>query len=227
MTDDERFADWLGWYEEAKADVTTLFHQRHIWRNLLAMLGSNPEIQHHAVVNEWLARSYSQTLAVGVRRQSEYGERRPTIARLLHEIATHPGVLTFSRYRDVEPGQPLASVQETWSRYAAQDSGVDSTTVRADLGEIVSRCEPARRWVNQGIAHRGRDIIDSPLSISFDELHAGLDTLGATTKKYFALFHPGQVLYRVTPDTGLQWTEMFAVPWRSDHFVPIPSDDLG
>lgn len=226
ITADERWEQWHEWFAVAFTDVQTLAHHRHVWRNLLALLASNPDIQHHSIMNDWLVRGYSQTLAVGVRRQSEYDTRRPTIARILKELAANPTACTRERYLADSTDNPLDT--ESWELVAGRGALVlDPEMAQRDLDQLVLAAVPCRTWVNRAVAHRGRDRIEDAIKYSVDDFNAGLDALCELIRRYWPLFHPGNSLYRVTPDLDLSWTSMFDVAWRSEAFVPVPTDGLG
>ena len=86
LEDDQRWKQWTTWFDTAYKDVLTLLHNRHVWRNLIAMLAANSDVKQHTMINGWLTRCYSQTQAVGIRRQSEFEGRRPTLGALLREL---------------------------------------------------------------------------------------------------------------------------------------------
>jgi hypothetical protein len=48
---------------------------------------TNDVIEWNHVINGWLGRCFATTQAVGMRRITEHKERRPTLGRLLHELA--------------------------------------------------------------------------------------------------------------------------------------------
>src|SRR5690348_6390194 len=96
-TDDERWADWAKRFEAAYQDVTTLYLDRFVWQNMVAMLQANSDIHHSGLVNNYLARTYSGSLALGIRRQTDLDSRTASLAYVLHDIAAHSYVATQQR----------------------------------------------------------------------------------------------------------------------------------
>lgn len=226
LTDDERWTQWCGWFEVAHKDISTLFHHRHVWVNIVAMLQNNAQMTHHSTVNDWLIRGYTQTLAVGIRRQSQYTDRRPTLGRLLSELERHPQVASRERYLALADDPAVAA--PFWHGFAASSGEhIDPDQVHSDLEAVKTATTPARDWVNRRIAHRDQDVTTGPISVTFGDLDAGLDRLGTALKEYWGLFHPAAILQAVTPLPGLGWTEMFAVPWKPPNFASIDAWDLG
>lgn len=222
---DERWADWSAWFEDSYQDVMGLTFNRYIWRNLIAMLQSNPDVEHHSFVNGYLTRSYAQMQAVGVRRQWDRSERRPTVGRLLYEMQQHPEAATRDRYVAGLEGD--IRDPSRWRDFAPSDGGViDVAVVKADADRLANETKDARDYVNKLVAHLGRDRKVGPIGSGdwFGDINRGIDVLGALIKKYWTLFHPGQMLATITPSTDLGWTRMFRTAWLSEHYVPVEAD---
>ena len=129
---DERWADWVEWFEAAYQDVMGLTFNRLMWRNIVAMLQTNKFVEHHSHVNGYLTRSYAQMQSVGIRRQRDHGQRRPTIAWLIHEIAQHPD--TASRSRFLQGLENPRDGRHLWLNFSpADDESVDARMAAADL----------------------------------------------------------------------------------------------
>jgi hypothetical protein len=226
---DDRWRQWQEWYEVAHNEVMTLFHHRHVWKSLVALLNANPAIEHHSVINDWLTRGYSQTIAVGIRRQCDSSRRRPTLGCLLSEMAAHPDALTVDRYMAAaKPDQDPVATSAFWAAYATEDrSRLDGKVVGLDRQVLRDGTRVARRWTNRVVTHRDADSITGPVNLAFADLDAALDILGALIQRYHGLFHPGSSLYCVTPYIPHTWTNMFQVPWLSEGFEPVDPSSLG
>lgn len=227
LSDDDRWQQWRDSYDVADAEITALFHQRHVWRNLLAMLQGRPDIKHHSVVNSWLSTGYTQTIAVGIRRQWDRNGRRPTMGRLLSELAEHSHVASWERYSAQERGETEAGAHG-WLLFALQPGGsIDPDRVRTDLADFDTKSAVAREWVNTSLAHRDRDTRVPALRVRFDDLNGGLETLGGLLQHYLGLFRPGTQRPTVTPEPGLGWLEMFDTAWLPEDFEAISATDAG
>jgi hypothetical protein len=219
---DERWTDWATWFEAAWLDVTGLTSNRLMWRNLVAMLQTNPAIEHHSHVNNYLTRTYAQMQAVGIRRQWDRKDRRPTIGRILHEISRYPEAATRTRYLQAltDPERDGAG----WLMFSPADTEqIDPQLVAADLHRIDNRTADARDYVNSMVAHLDHDRRTGPVGSGdwFGDLNQGIDVLAEMTKKYWGLFYPGDMLVRVTPVPDLAWIKMFQTAWYSPEFVPV------
>jgi hypothetical protein len=230
LDEETRWLQWCGWYETAYKDVLTLLHNRHVWRNLIAMLAANPEVEQHTMINNWFTRCYSQTQAVGVRRQSEHEGRRPTLGALLREIESFPSIATRVRYVSGLSDASLPNRENGWRTFAPDDGPLaDTDIVSADRQKLTVATTPVRDWVNKAVAHRDKDetTTTAPIETSFASINGALDVLAELIRKYHMLFHPGAALWRVTPTTSPDWTEMFRKPWYSEQFEPVDPWDLG
>jgi hypothetical protein len=188
-------------------------------------VAANKNVEHHSHVNGYLTRSYAQMQAVGIRRQWDHKERRPTIGRLLDEIARHPESATRARFV-----QMLDSPREDhagWRVFSPNDAEqIDPDIVASDLHRIVDETAGARDYVNRMVAHIGNDHTTRPIGSGdwFGDIDKGIDVLAETIKKYWSLFHPGNMLASVTPLLDLNWIRMFQTAWYSEDFVPMELD---
>ena len=101
MNDDERWLDWGKRFHGAYDDVTNLHLDRYLWRNIVAMLQANPDNNHHGMVTNHLARTYSTNLAVGIRRQTALDDRTASLVYVLHDIAAHGYIVTKERWLEM------------------------------------------------------------------------------------------------------------------------------
>jgi len=124
MTD--RLAQSMTHFEVAFDEVLQLHTYRLIWKNLIAMLQSRPELPHNILVNNWLITSYTRTLAVGIRRQSEDSGARGTIGSVLRRVKedAHSFTRESCNFPEVDPNEPA---RDSWvGQYA------DTTTEPLD-----------------------------------------------------------------------------------------------
>lgn len=175
-----------------------------VWKNLVAMLQSDPPgVQHYTLVNSYLSTTYVHTLAIGIRRQTDAGgPRRATVGNLLVRLHS----------RAVRGELP------------ADQPELDLLTIDRQIAELGTAELAARRYVNQAIAH-----LDSrrEVSMTFGDLEQALAGLATASKYVWRAVH-GSHLASLTPWHDHDWTAMFAAPW----FVPgrvalVDSWDLG
>lgn len=204
---------------EAHQDVMTLAHNRHLWKNLVAMLNANPDIQHHSHVNDWLIRGYSQMQAVGIRRQCDSRGKRGTLGFVLPALEASPHVATFSRY-DGPAG--------AWQTFASPGATtIDPARVQTDRAQLAQDTKATLDYVNKVVAHNDPDRRTGPITVTFGNLDGALDSLATLMKKYLPLFRQGAYHPYMTPAMDYGWTNMFTTAWLSDGFQPIDPWSLG
>lgn len=189
---------------KALNEVHGLHTLRFVWKNLVAMLQSDPPgVQHYTLVNSYLSTIYVHTLAIGIRRQTDAaGPRRATIVNLL--VRLH--------------GRAVRG------ELSADQPQVNLLTIDQQIAELSAAERAARRYVNQAIAH-----LDSrrTASMTFGDLEQALAGLATASKYVWRAVH-GSHLAWLTPWHDHDWAAMFAAPW----FVPgrttlVDSRDLG
>jgi hypothetical protein len=224
---ESRWEQWTSWFETAYQDVTRLTFYRFMWRNLVAMLQANKEVEHHSHVNAFLTNSYAQMEAIGIRRQWDRSRPRPTIGRILHEMANQPEVATRASYVELlGPGIAPSG----WLSFSPTDAEhIDPVIAANDLQRIHDETRDARDYVNKMVAHLDprHDQTTGPIVVGsgdwFGDLNKGINVLAEMIKKYWPLFHPGNVLDSVTPIVPPNWIRMFQTAWYSKDFVPVDS----
>jgi hypothetical protein len=188
---------------KALNEVHGLHTLRFVWKNLLAMLQSQPPgVEHSTLVNSYLSTTYVHTLAIGIRRQTDAaGPRRATVGNLL--VRLHGRAV-----RGELPAEPE----------------LDLLNIDRQIAELGSAELAARRYVNQAIAH-----LDSrrAASMTFADLERALAGLATASKYVWRAVH-GSHLASLTPLHDHGWTAMFAAPWLvSGRVTLVDSQDLG
>jgi hypothetical protein len=222
MTDDERWGAWCADFDEVVREMTALFHTRWMWRTITDLLEG---VDQHVLVNNYLLRTYVGTVCTAVRREVDRDSRTTSLARCLTQLIESPYFATRSRYAALvrEAATDLELIPRgvsAFDRFAPNGGQhVDPTVVQSSLDRLDSAAGPIRKYTNQVLAHRQRKSgeVDA-VSVSFPEINHALDELGAVTKEYWSLRHPGQILGNLTPITGLDFLHVFDVPWRREGF---------
>jgi hypothetical protein len=65
--------DWQCWcdrFDKTHNDVIRLFHDRAIWRTILAMLDANPKVARGGFGEYWLESCYTDSMLIGIRRET-------------------------------------------------------------------------------------------------------------------------------------------------------------
>jgi hypothetical protein len=210
-------------FDEAFQEVQQLHTLRFVWRSLLAMLQSQDEIQHNALVNSWLATCYSRRLAIGIRRQAEGHDDRATVSSVLRRLGEHGASIT----RELCGFPETLGDRDLWLRYAeSATKPLDPATAAGELEKLTLARTAARKWVNKRVGHL--DPSGGQISVKFGELNAGIDGLRDAVKFMFPLFNKGSLLNNMTPIVPPSWLQMFAVPWYvPEKFPPVDTSELG
>ena len=77
---------------------------RHIFREVQAIIQTNPEIQLASSFYEWMGTSYATTQVIGVRRQLDKDPDSISFVRLLGEVAANPQVLSRGKWNLLKAG---------------------------------------------------------------------------------------------------------------------------
>jgi hypothetical protein len=228
--------DWQGWcarFDRTHNGVIRLFHDRAIWRTIRAMIDSNPAVQQAGFAENWLAWSYTTTQLIGIRRESGADTDSIGIRRSLKSLASTPRMATRSRYRQQiqqrgSDGEDLERLAESFNQFAAPGRPfADAGLVRADLAQLEAVILRVNDYTTKVLAHRDDNITvrtSAAPPVTWGELDAAINAIGAIHKKYYQLRHGGKTLWSLTPVITPGWVRMFETAWMPPGF--LPPDDL-
>lgn len=226
LTEDGRWAQWAEWFEFAYNDVQLMAHDRHVWKNVKAMLEAPGPEDISGVVSGWLVRSIARNQALGLRRQTDTKDRCPTLASVLKELAEYPDIATRARFTAMAPNPETANA--AWLRFSPDgEERMDREKLAADIEALNQVRATIARWVNKRVAHLDLGYNAAEMHITMADLWAGLDVLCQVTQRYYSLFHPQEYLAQVTPDLPLGWLNVFQTPWKTDAYVEIEAAEFG
>lgn len=224
FTEEDRWREWHAVLDAASRDLAVLVLDRAVWTTVGRMLRENAAIEHHSTVIDWLGRCYSTTQAVGIRRQRDRRDKPATLGHLIADIAKHPHVLTRARHLDESMlGQDVESAASFWPPYAIADgSHFDGRIADNDLVRLDNACASVKKYVDKHLAHLDRDVVTTPPTITYGDLHQAIDTLGGLLRRYMWLLRRAHLAMIGWP-AGSAWLAMFRTPWLPDGFEP-PDD---
>jgi hypothetical protein len=229
---------WCDRFDRAQSDVHTMFHERHLWKNVIAMLEQSADRRDARYVNSWMIRSYVDRQCSAIRRLNDYRRDTISLRRCLRELIRRPRLLTRSRYEQLAIRTAVANgieddvlYERGFAGYAefADASGdhLDRARVRGDLDTLETATASVKAYANKRIAHLDYKADLSALPLTFGDLDNAIDAVGALMRKYYGLRHPGESLAFVTPWLGEPWLIAFKHAWWTPDFRPIPEDTLG
>ncbi len=91
MTLEEEWQRWRECYDTTHNGVLRLFHDRAIWRTILAMLEANPAVARGGFGEYWLGSCYTTSQLIGIRRETGTDNKSVGMLRSLNSLASTPG----------------------------------------------------------------------------------------------------------------------------------------
>jgi hypothetical protein len=223
--------DWQRWcerFDKTTNGVFRLFHDRSIWRTILAMLDGNPAIARGGLGEFWLGSCYTASQLIGIRRETSSDRDSIGMGRSLNSLASSPRMATRAWYEEQirelgYKGSDFSELASMFDRFA--DPGapfISSARVGQDIATLAAVTEKVNAFTTKTLAHRDDRITAKmpPLQpITWHDLDDTIDTVGRIHKKYYSLRHPGESLGSLTPFKSLEWLQMFEIAWMPPGFT--------
>jgi hypothetical protein len=231
MTLAEEWQNWCWRFDETEKGVLRLFHDRYIWKTVLAMLDANPSVGRGGFAEHWLGWCYTTTQLVSIRRECGHDKESVGIGRSLGHLVGNPRIATRQWYeqqirRRARPdweNWERAHLNARFDEFAAPGQPfIDARLVQHDLGELDALTAKANTYTSKNLAHRddiSRAVSTVP-AVTWGQLDAAIDAIGRLHKKYYKLRHPGESLGSLTPLISPGWIQMFTVAWMPPGFAP-------
>jgi hypothetical protein len=90
MTLEEEWQRWRERYDTTHNGVLRLFHDRAIWRTILAMLEANPAVARGGFGEYWLGSCYTTSQLIGIRGETGTDNKSVGMLRSLNSLASTP-----------------------------------------------------------------------------------------------------------------------------------------
>lgn len=233
MTAQEDWQRWCDRYDKLHNGVMRLFHDRAIWRIILAMLDANPGVARGGFGEYWLGSCYTDSMLIGLRRETGAGDDSIGMLRSLNNLAATPRIARRDWYeqqiRSAHPDRDsweLAELDSGFRIFAAPGQPfIDAARVKQDITALQAVISRVNDYTTKTIAHRDDRLRGAPAAppVTWAELDAALDTVGTIYKKYYRLRHPGEALGALTPLISPGWIRLFQTAWMPPSFTP-PTD---
>ena len=180
-----------------------MFHDRHLWKNVTAMLEHNVDRHHARVVKNWLIRSYVDKQCSAIRRLNDGVGDPASIRRCLRELIKRPRLLTRIRYEQLAAVSAAANGIEDVVLHARGFSGynefadttsdhLDSARVWTDLDTLEAATASVKTYTDKRVAHLDFMADLSAIPLTFGDLDNAIDAVGGLTRKYYQLRHQHQ-----------------------------------
>ena len=102
--------DWQRWCDRSgklRNRLIRLFHDRAIWRTILAMPGASPGVARGGFGEYWLGSCYTDSMLIGIRRETGAGDGSTGIRRSLNGLAANPRMARRNWYeQQIRSGHP-------------------------------------------------------------------------------------------------------------------------
>jgi hypothetical protein len=224
VTDGETIlTKWRAWLESIRVDVAHLHLNRHLWRELVAIVRANPAIPEPGHIMGWFATLYGTTQAIGIRRHADRSTQAITLGRLLKEIRDRPDVVSRERYLSfygkVDDFQRRLAHEE-YDEFAGKRRDVVAVDlVEADLRMLDENTRQIAQYATRRIAHLDARTIDEVPT--YNDLDGALEELERLLKRYTLLLRC-EALTSAQPTPNYNWQGALTVPWipPEDHFEP-------
>jgi hypothetical protein len=233
MTSQDDWQSWCDRFDKLHNGILRLFHDRGIWRTIMAMLDANPQVPRGGFGEYWLGSCYTDSMLIGIRRETGADRGSIGIRRSLRSLASAPRMATRSWYeqevqRRNQSGDAweLAELNAAFNTFAEPGQPfIDSTRVGQDIAALDAVINRVNAYTSKAIAHRDDDPGGLPtgLAVTWGELDAALDAVGNIYKKYYRLRHAGESLGILTPLKSPGWIQIFETAWMPPDFN-VPHD---
>jgi hypothetical protein len=242
-----RWQRWCSRFDDAYGDVQMMFHIRHIWKNLIAMLEQNTALSDTAIVKNWLIRTYVDRQCSAIRRLNDNDSRAASVRRCLSILIVDPLMVTRALFEqrateyaanrnDIEAvvlhgrgvGGHVDFADASGDHLDVARVEQDLATLESATATLESATASVNSYTHKRVAHFEHGVDMSALALMFGDLDEAIDRLGNLASKYYNLRHAGQWSWPITPLViPPTWLTAFQLPWWTSDFKPIREDTLG
>ncbi len=203
---------WKRWLRHVYDEIVEMALDRHVYREVQAMIAANTNLHVPSVFFDWMSRTYVADLAVAIRRQTDKDTRSISLLRLIRDVRDHPEVMSRRRFVGLYgPGRMRTLGHRDFERFAKKGSDqINPTVIHKHERELLAAERKLRRFVNKHVAHRSRfPMRHLP---TYGDLDTCLDVLERLLKEYKLLIEAAG-LSRVVPVIQYDWRRPFRVAW--------------
>jgi len=208
-----RLEDWL---EVVKSDVQDLLLDEYLFWQLQEVINTNPSFaKASGLFTQWMASSFIQATAVGVRRQAKAGADSVSLKRFLHEVRDYPALVSRDRYMGLYDDSPewLREIgKQDFDRLANEGSDhLPRALIEEQLAELDNAVVAIEHYVDRRIAHYDQRGLARPTP-TFADLSDALKTLERLVLFYWVLLR-GASMTTLLPTLQYDWMDIFTFAW--------------
>jgi hypothetical protein len=216
MDDKERRDRLVEWLEAVFKDVQDLLLDDYIFWALQKVIGANPRFtEASGLFTQWMALSFVQATAVGVRRQAKINDDSFSLARVLAEIERYPSLVSRRDYIGLFDGS------EKWLREIGErdfdtvagvgNSEIPQAVVQQHIAELKAAVASIEHYVDRRVAHYDKRGLAQPTP-TLDDLSGALRTMEKLVILYWRLLK-GQTMSTMVHTITFDWQDIFLFPW--------------
>jgi hypothetical protein len=213
---------WRRWLARIRAEITRLAIDRHIYKEVLAIVRANPAVREApGDFLAWMRRLYIESTTITLRRLVDRDKRTISFVRLMSEIADHPEVLSRDRFVRLYPPHLRERVaHHDFNRFCRPGAmHVGRSIINGHQRRLGQAQRRLRNYVNRHVAHADRRPMRWPPT--FEELDVFLDLLEELLTEYVLLLE-GKSLSDILPVPQYDWKAPFRVAWIQEQNVFSP-----
>jgi hypothetical protein len=208
-----RLEDWL---EFVKGDVQDLLLDEYLFWQLQEVVSNNPSFaKASGLFTQWMASSFIQTTAVGVRRQAKAGADSVSLKRFPHEVRDYPALVSRGHYMGLYDGIPewLGEIgKRHFDRLAGEGSDhLAQALIDKQLADLDNTVVAIEHYVDRRIAHYDQRGLARPTP-TLDDLSDALKTLERLVLFYWVLLR-GASMTTLLPTIQCDWMDIFTFAW--------------
>ena len=216
MDINDRRARLIGWLEAIRKDAQELLLDHHIFWEVQGIVRKNPRFRSASgLFNQWMASSFVQSAAVGIRRHAKAGDDSISLKRLLREVRNYPELVSRDFYL------AFFTDSDDWLRQTNGHGHFDSISgagkphiatdvIDKQLAELDTALQTVEHYVDRRVAHYDKRGVT--------HLEHALRVIEEQVIFYWTLLK-GVTVLGLTPAIQYNWYDVFAFAW-----VEQPSD---
>lgn len=216
MNEKERRDRLIQWLEIIFQDVQDLLLDDHIFWELQKVVEANPEFtEASGLFTQWIASSFVQATAVGVRRQAKVDIDSISLARFLAEVEKYPSLVSRAHYMSLYAGK------DAWLLEIGEDdfntvAGVGAANLpmavaQKQMADLKAAVRGIEHYVDRRVAHYDTRGL-ARATPTFTDLTTSLQTLERLIILYWRLLK-GPSMTTMLPTIQFDWQDIFRFAW--------------
>ena len=216
MTEEERRARLIQWLDVIFKDVQDLLLDNHIFWEFQKLVDANPKFKESpGLFTQWMASSFIQATATGVRRQAKINDDSISLARFQAEIEKYPNLVSRAHYMSLyagrEPRHVKIGERDFDSLAGAGAAHLPIDLIRQHIVDLKTALDGIEHYVDRRVAHYDKRGLAKPTP-TFADLTDALATLERLVILYWRLLK-GASYTNLLPTILFDWQQIFRFVW--------------